>query len=118
MLSYINRQRLSRKSSISPALLAYDLISLQGEDICALPYQDRRIELLSMLGPPQDMPFQGISPAREKMLMDRDAVAEFLCQKNGARALLERNPQGAYRPGQAALGDFIIRAEHSLAALI
>jgi hypothetical protein len=27
--------------------------------------------------------------------------------------LLERDPQAAYRPGQAALGDFIIRAEHS-----
>jgi DNA ligase-1 len=118
MLSYINRQRLSRKSSISPALLAYDLISLQGEDICALPYQDRRIELLTILGPPQDMPFQGISPAREKTLMDRDDVAEFLCQKKGAGALLERDPQAAYRPGQAGLGDFIIRAEHSLAALI
>jgi DNA ligase-1 len=118
MLRYINRHRLSRKIGISPALLAYDLIALQGEDICALPYQDRRKKLLTILGLPKDMPFKGISPVQEEMLMNKAALAEFLCQKSGLRALLERDLQAAYRPGQAGLRDFIIRAKHSLAALM
>ncbi|MEI8002802.1 MAG: hypothetical protein WCG94_00540 [Methanothrix sp.] len=120
MLRYINRRRLSRKSSILPAILAYDLIALQGEDICSMPYQDRRKRLLSILGEPKAMPFSGISPAIEKVLLDSSAASEFLCQAGiaGARALLERDLQAAYRPGEVAEGDFIIRAEHNLAALI
>ncbi|MBN1235389.1 MAG: hypothetical protein JW999_04980 [Methanotrichaceae archaeon] len=120
MLRYINRRRLSRKSSIQPALLAYDLIALGGEDICSMPYQDRRKRLLSILGPPKDMPFSGISPAQETVLMDRGAVDEFLCRagKSGAQALLERDLQATYRPGEVSERDFIVRAEHNLAALI
>ncbi|TFH48936.1 MAG: hypothetical protein E4G89_05540 [Methanothrix sp.] len=120
MLRYINRRRLSRKSNIHPALLAYDLIALQGEDICSMPYQDRRKRLLSILGEPKAMPFQGISPAQEDVLMDSGEVDEFLCRAGiaGARALLERDLQAAYRPGIVAERDFIIRAEHNLAALI
>jgi len=120
MLRYINRRRLSRKSSILPALMAYDLIALAGEDICSMPYQDRRKKLLSILGPPKDMPFSGISPAEENVLMESGAASDFLCRvgKAGARALLERNLQAAYRPGEVAKRDFIIRAEHNLAALI
>lgn len=120
MLRYINRRRLSRKSSILPALLAYDLISLEGEDICSMPYQDRRTRLLSILGTPREMPFTGISPAEEKVLMDRGAVDEFISQagKAGSRALLERDLQAAYCPGEVSQRDFIIRAEHNIAALI
>ena len=111
MLRYINRRRLSRKSNIHPALLAYDLIALQGEDICSMPYQDRRKRLLSILGEPKAMPFQGISPAQEDVLMDRGAVDEFLrlAEIGGARALLERDLQAAYRPGIVAEQDFIIK---------
>ena len=52
--------------------------------------------------------------------MESSAVDEFLCRadKAGARALLERDLQAAYRPGIVAERDFIIRAEHNLAALI
>jgi DNA ligase-1 len=114
MLRYINRRRHSRKSSISPAILAYDLIALQGEDICSMPYQDRRKRLLSILGEPKAMPFSGISPAQEKVLLDSSAASDFLCLAGiaGARALLERDLQAAYRPGEVAERDFIIRVEH------
>ena len=120
MLRYINRRRPSRKSDIFPALLAYDLIALQGEDICSMPYKDRRKRLLSILGEPKVMPFLGISPAEENVLMESSAVDEFLCRtrKAGARTLLERDLQAAYRPGEVAERDFIIRAEHNLAAMI
>ena len=120
MLRYINRRRLSRKSSIHPALLAYDLIALPGEDICSMPYQDRRKRLLSILGEPKAMPFSGISPSQERVLLESSAVDDFLCRagKAGARALLARDLQAAYRPGIVSDRDFIIRAEHNLAALI
>jgi DNA ligase-1 len=120
MLKYINRRRLSRKSNIHPALLAYDLIALQGEDICSMPYQDRRKRLLSILGEPKAMPFSGISPAREDVVMDRGAVDKLLCRSEigGARALLERDPGGLYLPGEVAGRDFIIRVEHNIKAMI
>lgn len=116
MLRYINRRRLSRKSNILPALLAYDLIALQGEDICSTPYQNRRKRLLSILGEPKAMPFSGISPAEEKVLMDKGAVDEFLSRAGiaGARGLLGRDLQAAYRSGEVSEQDFIIRAEHNV----
>jgi len=112
MRRYINRRHLSRKSRIRPTLMAYDLIALQGEDICSMPYQNRRERLLSMLGKPQVMPFQGISPAREDVLMDLSAVDELLSKTTGARALLERDPKAPYRPGIVAKRDFIINGAH------
>lgn len=118
MLRYINRRQLSRKSRIRPSLLAYDLIALQGEDVCHRPYQERRESLLSILGEPQSMPFQGISAAREYILTDPGAVDELLMEAGGARALLERDPRAAYLPGRIAVGDFIIRAGLKLAAMI
>lgn len=120
MLRYINRRRLARKSSIKPALLAYDLIALEGEDICSMPYQDRRKRLLSILGEPKDMPFSGISPAQERILLESIDASDYLslAGKSGARGLLERQLEAAYRPGEVAERDFIIRAEHHLAALI
>jgi DNA ligase-1 len=107
MRRYINRRHLSRKSQIRPTLLTYDLIALQGEEICSLPYQDRREKLLSVLGEPQAMPFQGISPAREDLLMDLDAIEELLSKAGGARALLERDPKAPYLPGIVSKQDFI-----------
>jgi ATP-dependent DNA ligase len=85
-----------------------------------MPYQDRRKRLLSIFGEPKAMPFQGISPAQEDVLMDSGEIDEFLCRAGiaGARALLERDLQATYRPGIVAERDFIIRAEHNLAALI
>lgn len=118
MLRYINRRQLSRKSRILPSLLAYDLIALQGEDVCHRPYQERRESLLSILGEPQSMPFLGISPVQEHFLTDRVAVAELFSNTAGAGALLERDLLGPYLPGRVAENDFIIRAEHRIAAMI
>jgi DNA ligase-1 len=108
MRRYINRRHLSRKSRILPSLLAYDLIALQGEDICSMPYQDRRKRLLSILGEPKAVPFKGISPAREDVLMDLGAVDELLSKAAGTRALLQRDPKASYLPGVVAKRDFII----------
>ncbi len=118
MLRYINRRHLSRKSRIRPALLAYDLIALQGEGICRMPYQHRREKLVSILGEPKAMPFQGISSAPEYFLTDPAAVDELLKVTSGTRALIERDPRAPYLPGMIAEEDFIIRAEQKLAAMI
>jgi ATP-dependent DNA ligase len=83
-----------------------------------MPYQNRREKLLSMFGEPQDLPFQGISPAREYVLTGPGAVDELLKETAVTRALLERDPMSPYIPGIVSERDFIIRAEHRLAAII
>ena len=120
MLRYINRRRLARKSIIRPALLAYDLLAVEGKDICSMAYTHRRERMLDALGLPQEMPFYGISPAEEQHLMDRGAMNDRLrlIEGEGAWGLLSRDPGGLYRPGEVAERDFVIRAANSISALV
>ena len=120
MLKYINRRRPARKSIIRPALLAYDLLAVEGKDICSMAYTHRRKRMLEALGPPQRMPFYGISPAEEQHLKDRGAMNDYLrlIQRVGAWGLLSRDPGGIYRPGEVAERDFIIRAANTVSALV
>jgi len=112
ILGYINRRRLARKSNIRPALLAYDLLAVDGSDICRMAYAERRKRLMTALGQPQDMPFYGISPAEEQHHKDREERDDYLhrLQRTGARGLLARDPGGLYLPGSLAEGDFIFQA--------
>ena len=109
MLKYINRRRLSRRSRLSPALLAYDLIYQSGEDTCSRPYQERRKRLVAILGEPGALPFAGISPAEEKILGDSEAVRDYHARvgKGGGEALMARDLQAAYCPGFGSSRDFI-----------
>jgi len=120
MQRYINRRRLSRKSSIRPAILAYDLLALGDKSICSMLYQDRRSRLLAIMGQPQELPFSGISPATELVLTEKSSVEDFLDKalKSGARSLLGRDLHGTYSPGEEAHGDIIIRAEHHLSFML
>ena len=120
MLRYINRRRLARKSIIRPALLAYDILAVEGKDICSMAYTHRRERMLEALGLPQKMPFYGISPAEEQHLKDRGAMNDYLrlIQGKGAWGLLSRDPGGIYRPGEVAEKDFIIRAANIISALV
>jgi DNA ligase-1 len=120
MLRYINRRRLARKSIIRPALLAYDLLAIEGKDICSMAYLHRREKMLEALGPPQKMPFYGISPVQEQHLMDRGDLNDHLrlIETESAWGLLSRDPGGIYRPGEVAERDFIIRAANSISALV
>lgn len=120
ILRYLNRRRFSRKSSIRPALLAYDLLALHGKSICGMPYQERRAMMLSALGEPRGLPFSGIAPAFEKLLADEGAVHDFLIQMqmSGAKALLRRDLQAFYHPGRVSVSDFLIRPAHRISALI
>jgi DNA ligase 1 len=120
MVKYINRRRRSRKSRLSPALLAYDLIYLAGEDVCSSPYLERRKRLVETLGEPKALPFQGISPAEEKLLKDNEAAQDYLAlvSENGGEGLMARDLQAAYCPGEGSGYDFIIRAEETISAII
>lgn len=120
MLRYINRRRLARKSIIRPVLLAYDLLAVEGKDICSMAYTHRRERMLEALGLPQRMPFYGISPAEEQHLKDRGAMNDYLrlMKGEGAWGLLSRDPGGIYRPGEVAERDFIIRAANTVSALV
>ena len=120
MLRYINRRRLARKSIIRPALLAYDILAVEGKDICSMAYTHRRERMLEALGLPQKMPFYGISPAEEQHLKDRGAINDYLrlMKGEGAWGLLSRDPGGIYRPGEVAKRDFIIRAANTVSALV
>ncbi|MDM7940721.1 MAG: hypothetical protein QUS07_10345 [Methanothrix sp.] len=110
MIKYINRRRLSRKSIISPALIAYDLIYLNGEDLTGLSYQERRRRLLGVFGEPKSMPFLGISPAEERILNDEGEVRDYCLQAKrlGGTGLIMRDLGAAYRPGWRSDRDFII----------
>lgn len=120
MLRYINRRRLTRKSRIRPALLAYDLLSQEGEDICSRPYAERRAGLIRCLGQPKALPFSGISPATEKILTNAGDVDDHLrlAEGEGAVGLLGRDLGSPYVPGEMAETDFIIRPFHQISALV
>lgn len=110
MIKYINRRRLSRKSIISPALMAYDLIYLDGEDLTGLSYMERRRRLLGAFGEPKSMPFRGISPAEEKVLNDEGEVRDYYLQAKrlGGIGLIMRDLGAAYCPGSRSDRDFIL----------
>ena len=120
MLRYINRRRPARKSIIRPAFLAYDLLAVEGKDICSMAYLSRRERMREALGLPQKMPFYGISPVEEQHLKDKGAMNDYLrlIQRAGAWGLLSRDPGGKYRPGEVAEKDFIIRAANMVSAQV
>lgn len=111
MLRYINRRRHSRKSSLSPSLLAYDIVYLNAESLCNVPYRERRRRLISLLGPPKAMPFSGISASPQWDLSEVADASGLLMQirKEGGRALLLRDGEGSYLPGESSRKDCIMR---------
>ncbi len=128
LIRYINRRRLSRRSSLSPALLAYDLI-YRGEDVTTLPFQERRKRLLESLGEPKPLPFSGISAAREWNVPQKDLQEDLLKGhldpghqnlpvEEGGEGFLVRSLRGLYHPGECSKMDFIVAEEASISAVI
>ncbi len=120
MMRYLNRRRNSRRSSLSPALLAYDLLYLKGEDTTGLAYEERRRRLCSVLGDPKGIPFQGIAPAEEKVLCSAGDVDGYLHQvlSTGGRGLISRDLKSLYHPGGYSDGDFIMAGEETVVAVV
>ena len=119
MVRYINRRRLSRKSRVSPAILAYDLIYRNSVDLTGLAYVKRHDKLLEAFGEPKVIPFSGISPVEDRCLWERDAVDDFLHQvlKAGGKGLIAHNFEAAYFPGACSNQDFFIGAKETVAAV-
>jgi DNA ligase-1 len=113
MMRHINRRRLSRMSIVTPAILAYDIIYRDGEDLTGLPYQERRRRLLSAFGEPASLPFQGISPAEERVLMDAESAEDYLHEVRtaGGKGLICRDLDSSYCPGGFADSDTLVGSE-------
>lgn len=120
MVRYINRRRLSRRSRVSPALLAYDLIHFNGMDLTALAYRERHKKLLDILGEPRDLPFRGISAAEQRRLESDDKIQNYLncVMKSGGRGLVSRDPDAPYRPGGCSERDFLLMDEATISAVV
>jgi len=124
MIRYINRRRLSRRSSLSPSLLAYDLLYLSGEDITTLPFQERRKRLLEVLGEPKSMPFQGISSVQGRIVLEKELKGELLLgqldrlAEEGGVGLIVRSLLDPYLPGKCSNADFIVAREAFVSAVI
>jgi len=120
MIRYINRRRLSRRSSISPALLAYDLIFLSGEDTTCLPFQERRTRLQEAFGEPRSMPFPGISIVPQFFISEKNSLSGHLdrLKEEGGEGLMVRSLEAAYHPGVCSGCDFFIEAGAYISAVI
>jgi DNA ligase-1 len=120
MMRHINRRRLSRKSSVSPAILAYDIIYQDGADLTGHPYQERRRRLMATFGEPRRLPFQGISAAVERILCIAELVEDFLqeTRKAGGSGLICRDLRSVYYPGGFAEMDSLVGSEETISAAV
>jgi len=115
--------RLSR--SLPVTYLIFDLLALDGEDLCALPYTERRAHLASLdlaadrwLAPPSfDDGAATVAAAREYNLEGVVAKRRTSLYRPGTRSpdwikwKLERTADfvvGGYRPGARALGALLV----------
>lgn len=111
VVRYINRRHFSRRSRTSPALIVYDLLYFDGEDLTNLAYEERRKRLMEALGCPKELPFKGISPAKETILENPEEVkGHFSRIKSvGCRGLIARELRAPYRSGCYSNSDFLLR---------
>jgi ATP-dependent DNA ligase len=112
MISYINRRTLSRRSTVAPALVLWDLLYLDGHDLTSFAYQERRKRLESVLGNPKAATFAGISIAEQRVLESKGDVEEF-STREGSKGLMVRDLLAPYRPGRSSDSDIYIKAVES-----
>lgn len=113
VVRYINRRHFSRRSRTSPALLAYDILYQNGEDLTGLPYEGRRRRLIEILGEPKELPFNGLSSARETVLKDPSEAESYFVQakKDEFKRLIAKDLSAPYHPGRCSSRDFLLRVE-------
>ncbi|HSD56962.1 MAG TPA: hypothetical protein VLB04_02180, partial [Methanotrichaceae archaeon] len=120
VVRHINRRHFARRSRVSPALAAHDILYLEGVDLTGLAYEERRKRLVEVLGEPKELPFKGISSAREKILKDPEEVKSYCGQvlKAGCKGLVARDLKAPYIPGSYSSCDFLLREEETITAAI
>lgn len=109
MVRYINRRTLSRRSTVAPVLVLWDLLYLDGEDLTILSYQERRKRLEEVLGDPKGATLTGISIAEQKVL-ERTIDVEEYSAREGSKGLIARDLLAPYQPGRFSDSDLYIRA--------
>jgi DNA ligase-1 len=109
MVRYINRRALSRRSTVAPALVLWDLLFLDGQDLTPLAYQERRKRLVGVIGEPKDMTRAGISIAEQRVLESRSDVEEYSLRE-GLKGLIARDLLAAYQPGRFSDSDIYLSA--------
>jgi DNA ligase-1 len=111
VVRFINRRHLSRRNSALPALVAFDLIWLDGRDQTSLKYAERRRKLEAVVGGLNDPPLRGISLAKQRILEDKIAVEDYYAAslEEGMRGLLSRKLDAPYSPGKLSSSDYFIK---------
>jgi DNA ligase-1 len=109
MVRYINRRTLSRRSTVAPALVFWDLIHLDGEDLTPFAYEERRKRLDEVLGAPKGAKLTGISIAEQRVLERTRDVVEYSARE-GLKGLIARDLLAPYQPGRFSDSDLYIKA--------
>lgn len=101
MVRYINHKSRSRRSAVLPALMAWDLIYLDDEDLTSFEYEERHRRLEALLGETKPMPFTGISTVEQMILGRSEEVKEYYtdARQKGFRGLIARDLHAPYLPG-------------------
>ncbi|MCJ7444293.1 MAG: hypothetical protein MUO26_07160 [Methanotrichaceae archaeon] len=111
VVKYINSRHHNKRSTIYSAVIAQDLLFLEGQDLTNLSYKERRKQLILLLGDPRDMSSRGLNPAREIILEDEEELRKTKSDwnKSGFPGLIVKNPNSPYLPGERSTHDFLIR---------
>jgi DNA ligase-1 len=121
VIRYINCRHRSRRSRVLPALLAFDLIWLEGEDLVSMPFLERHKRLEQLLGEAKGPLIQGISAAELKIQHSPEEVNEYCrsVQSSGFLGLVAKDINAPYLPGGHSSGDaLIMRAKEIVSAAI
>jgi len=110
VVRYINRRHRARRSNVTAALLAFDLIWREGEDLSGMPFLERHKLLQQMLGASEGLAARGISAAELKILQDQEGVEEYcqMVQRSGFLGLLAKDINAPYLPGRHSSGDSLV----------
>jgi len=110
LVRFINRKHLSRRSTVEPRLVVSDLLFMDGLDLTARDYQDRRSlleDLFSLTASPDGLPSvedQEVSLVRHVALSGHQML-----QSRGFQILV-RDTRSPYLPGRMSREDFVLQA--------
>jgi DNA ligase-1 len=105
IVRYINHRQHARRSRTAPALIAYDLLYIDGEDLMEKSYMERRGRMASLLGAANGLPFTGLSISEEMVLERPEDVEGYLHRSIcwGAKGLIGHDLHAPYSPGEYGL---------------
>jgi DNA ligase 1 len=111
-IKYINQKYHPELDKVYPAVVAYDLLFIDGQDLINLPYEMRRRKLTSLLGDPRSLPFRGVNLVQKMVLQDELELekAKLELHEFGHLGLISRDPKASYQPGMHSRNDFLIRS--------